>query len=161
MESPLSGAVRTVMWLERAAELAGIALGILAFDDGEEPLRIRRLTVGSDQVARRRIAGMASGGGTRLGPALAAAVAALAAHPARRKLLVVLHDGDLRPDDAAAVRQRVAHLSRQGIRLLPLYLGHDPTISAANERVFGHVLACPDLGEMTARLRAWLRATGA
>ncbi|HEV2238958.1 MAG TPA: hypothetical protein VGR57_20030 [Ktedonobacterales bacterium] len=160
-QSPLYGAVRTAMWLDRAAELAGLAFGILAFNDGDLPLPIRALQRGHDPAARRRIAGMTSGGGTRLSPAFAAAVASLAAHPAQRKLLVVLHDGDLDADDAAAVRQQISVLPRRRMHLLPLYLGGDPTIIAANERVFGHVLACPELSEMTAQVRAWLRATRA
>jgi hypothetical protein len=152
------------MWLDRAAELARVTLGVLAFDDGERPIRIRSLAAGLDRLARRHIAGMESGGGTCLTPAFTAAVALLRDTPAQHKLLVVLHDGDLRAEDAARVRERVATLPRLGIRLLPLYLGADGTIVAANERVFGpvgHVLACPDLEGMTLRLRAWLRASGA
>jgi hypothetical protein len=163
-EQPLYGAVRAAMWLDRAAELAGVPLGILAFDDGERPIRIRSLASGPDRLARRRIAGMEAGGGTRLAPAFTAAVAVLRVTPAQHKLLLVLHDGDLNADDATRVRQRVAALPRLGIRLQPLYLGTDDAIVAANERVFGrvgHVLACRDLAGMTARLRAWLRASGA
>lgn len=161
---PLYGAVRAAMWLDRAAELAGVTLGILAFDDGERPIRVRSLAAGHDRLARRRIAGMESGGGTRLAPAFTAALALLRATPALHKLLVVLHDGDLNADDATHVRERMAPLPQLGIRLLPLYLGSDEAIVAANERVFGpvgHVLACPDVAGMTARLRAWLRASGA
>lgn len=163
-EQPLWGAVRAAMWLDRAAELAGVMLGILAFDDGERPIRIRSLAVGLDRMARRRIAGMEAGGGTQLNPAFTSAVALLRATPACHNLLLVVHDGDLSAEDAARVRERAAALPRLGIRLLPLYLGADEAIVAANERVFGevgHVLACPDLAGMTARLRSWLRASGA
>src|SRR5258706_584230 len=122
-EQPLYGAVRAAMWLDRAAELAGVPLGILAFDDGERPIRIRSLAVGLDRMARRRIAGMEAGGGTQLNPAFSAAVALLRATPARHKLLLVVHDGDLSAEDAARVRERAAALPRLGIYLLPLYLG--------------------------------------
>jgi hypothetical protein len=104
--------------------------GVYGFDDQAEPIRVAPLesileTTGSldRSLIRQRIAGMAGAGGTRLAPALGAAIAALAASVAERKLLITLIDGALEDADAIEARALLATLPRRGIHLLPLYLG--------------------------------------
>jgi Mg-chelatase subunit ChlD len=154
----MAGALRAAMWLVVAAERARIAIGVGAFDDQPTMIRIRDLAIGSDPPVDRRLAGLDHGGGTRLAPALEQASRTLTHFQAHRKLLVVLHDGDLQSADAQATRHLVATLPKRGIHLLPLYLGSDPAVIAANRRVFGDLLACPDLGSLTSLLLSWLRA---
>jgi Mg-chelatase subunit ChlD len=161
-DTPMYGARRLTLWLDRVAELARITFGVYGFDDQPEPIRIAPLDgagVTADRsLIRRRIAGMAGAGGTRLGPALAAAIAALAANRAERKLLITLIDGALEDADAGDARALLATLPRHGIQLLPLYLGDDPEVIAANTALFGHVIACSSMNELTPLARTWLRA---
>ena len=160
--SPMASAVRTAMWLDRTAELAQVALGIFGFDAGGRPIMIRPISVGDSLLGRRRIAGMNGDGGTKLAPSLRAAVDALHATQAQRKVLIVIHDGHLDAQDALDVRQMCCkQLAQQGIHLVPLYLGNDAAIIQANTQVFGTVLACADLGQMSAKLCSWFRASGA
>lgn len=159
--STMSGAVRVALWLHRATELASVPFGVAGFDGGTLPIHIRPLSTGPNPLAERRLAGMDGSGGTRLAPAFAEAVAALRAAQVQRRLLVVLHDGDLGPTDARAVEQMVTALPRASIRLLPLYLGDDADVIAANTELFGYVLACATLESLTQRVSAWLRADGA
>jgi Mg-chelatase subunit ChlD len=161
--SAMHGAVRTAMWLDRAAELAGIPFGVYGFDDQDEPIRIRALSALPTDESRRRVAGMEGGGGTRLAPAFEAAIRALgaAAEPAARKVLIAVIDGELDAGDGAAVKAQALALTRLGIDLLPLYLGANPAVVARTTAVFGRVLACPTLPEMAGLVRAWLRAIDA
>jgi hypothetical protein len=98
------------------------------------------------------------GDGTWLSDVFRRAVDALDRRSEPLKLLIVLHDGALIDDDAERVQQIVATLPKRRIILQPLLLGDDPRAREANTRVFGHVLACPDIGDLAARLSAWLRA---
>jgi len=160
--SAMHGAVRTAMWLDRATELAGIPFGVYGFDAQDEPIRLRALCALPTGESRRRIAGMDGGGGTLLAPAFDAAIQALCgAAGARRKVLIVIHDGELEPGDASAVKARAQMLARLGIDVLPLYLGGDPTVIARTTATFGRVLSCATLPEMTGLVRAWLRAIDA
>ena len=159
--SRISSAATATMLLERAAELAGIRLGIWGFTYGPMPAIHRPLSTGVSETARRRIAGMDGYGvGTELAPVFRQAVAALAACPPKaQRLLVVLHDGELDAADAALVRAEVETLLRQRILLQPIFIGDDPQAVEANRSVFGRVLACPQVADLAPMLRAWLRAT--
>lgn len=147
---------QVTMLLDRTSELARYPLGILGFDGQAVPMRIRPLSVGAHLLARRRIAGMTASGGTRLAPALQLAGQLLSATPADRRILFVLHDGDLSADDAQAVTGILRVLPRT-IQLQPLYLGADPAIIAANTRLFGQVLTCTTLDALRLNLCAWIR----
>jgi hypothetical protein len=171
-DEPMYGARRLTLWLERVAELAHVAFGALGFDDQLEPIRLAPLGATSATSAtsatpgmtpdrpliRRRLAGMRGAGGTRFAPALGAAIAALAAQPAERKLLITVIDGALEDVDAEDSRTLIAALPRSGIGLLPLYLGDDPEVIAGNTALFGRLLACPTMSELMPLTRAWLRA---
>ncbi len=50
------------------------------------------------------------------------------------------------------------HLFEAAHRLQPVLIGTDTQAMEANTKVFGHVLACPDVQELAHRLSAWLRA---
>lgn len=159
--SRISSAVTATMLLNRAAELAGIRLGIWGFTAGPTSAMHRPISRGVSETARRRIAGMEGWGvATQLAPVFHQAVEALAACPRdEHRLLVVLHDGELRPYDAAQVRAEVETLAQQRILLQPVFIGDDPRAVDANRAVFGRVLACSQVEELPALLRAWLRAT--
>ena len=156
--TPMNGTRRATMYLNVAAERAGISLGLAAFDDQPTMISIRDLCLGPNPLGDRRIAGLDSGGNTLLAPALKCAGQALIHYQAARKILPVLHDGDLIPADAAATRQIVEQLTKAHIHVLPLYLGSDSKVIAANKRVFGDVLACTDLGSLTTLFLSWYRA---
>jgi hypothetical protein len=162
VDSAMYGARRLTLWLDRVCELSRIPFGVYGFDDQSEPIRIAPLdptvALADRSLIRRRITGMAGQGGTRLSPALAAALAALGRHPAERTLLITLFDGEPEDGDAAEARALLATLPRRGVQLLPLYLGNDPQVIAANTALFGHVIACSSMDELTPLARAWLRA---
>jgi hypothetical protein len=172
-QEPMYGARRLALWLDRVCEMARISYGVYGFDAQTEPICIVELppdrTAGAapdqspgqpqDQaLRRRRISGMAGLGGTRLAPALGATVAALARSPAERKLLITVIDGALEDDDADEARTLRATLPQRRIQLLPLYLGADAAVIAANMALFGYVVACPTMDHLTPLARAWLRA---
>ncbi len=52
----------------------------------------------------------------------------------------------------------VATLPKRNILLQTVLIGTDTQAMEANTKVFGHVLACPDVRDLATRLGAWLRA---
>jgi hypothetical protein len=157
--SLIYGAIRTTMLVIRAAELADISCGVWGFTDEAEPLIVRPLTRGTQHHWHARIAGMDGfGDGTWLSDVFQAAVEHLAARSESLKLLVVLHDGAISADDAECVQRLAATLPKRRIVLQPILLGNDHQAVTSNTSVFGHVLVCPNIGELAQRISAWLRA---
>jgi nitric oxide reductase activation protein len=157
--SLIAGALRATMLLARAAELADITCGICGFTDEPEPVVLQPLARGTPPSTYRRIAGMDGyGDGTWFSDVFHHAVQQLAQRSEPLKLLVIVHDGAIVPDDAQRVQADVATLPKRGIVLQPVLVGTDTQAIDANTHVFGHVLACPNVGELAQRLSAWLRA---
>lgn len=145
---------RTVLSLEleaagaigQAMDLAGDALAIDGFcSDGRANVYYTPLKAFSEPFDARvagRLAGVASGYSTRLGPALRHAVSRLAGARAFRRVLLVLTDGepsDIDVPDAAYLREdarRVVHgLKRQGIDAFAFGIGGHASTALAG--IFG------------------------
>jgi len=157
--SLIAGAIRATMLVARAADLAQVICAIWGFTDQAEPLVVQPLRQGIQPGTYRRIAGMDGWGEcTWLSDVFHAAVEHLAQRTEALKLLIVIHDGAIDPSDAERVHADVATLPKRGIVLQPVLIGMDTQAADANTKVFGHVLACPDVRELAARLSAWLRA---
>ncbi len=125
------------------------------FTDQAEPLIVQLLQQGIQAGTYRRIVGMDGFGEcTWLSDVFHAAVEHLAQRPEPLKLLVVMHDGAIDPYDAERVQADVATLPKRGILLQPVLIGTDTQAMEANTRVFGHVLACPDVQELAHCLSA-------
>jgi hypothetical protein len=155
----IAGAIRATMLLARAAELAHITCGVWGFTDHAEPLVVQPLQQGIQPGSYRRIAGMDGFGEcTWLSDVFHAAVEHLAQRTEPLKLLIVVHDGAIDPYDAERVQADVATLPKHGILLQPVLIGTDTQAMEANTKVFGHVLACPNIGDLAQRLSTWLRA---
>jgi hypothetical protein len=103
----------------------------------------------------------AYGWSTYLATSFMQAITTLAQRQEPRKLLIVIHDGEIDPVDADAVRQQLPQMAKHGILLQPVFVGDDATAISNNQGVFGHVMACPTIHELAGKLSAWLRAATA
>lgn len=151
---PVRGGEDTVLGLTReaaalvagAAEALGDACAVHGFcSDGRHDVRYYRLKdfqTGLDDVAKARLAGMGAGLSTRMGAALRHAGQLLRRQPQRRKLLLVITDGEpadvdqrdpqyLRHD----ARKAVEELRATGVFTYCLTL--DPEADRYVQRIFG------------------------
>lgn len=152
-------AIAATMLLDRAAEIAGIAFGVWGFEYRPDPVIHRPLAEGHNSQGQRRIAGMkAWGDGTVLHPIFRQAAQTLAQRQEQLKLLILFHDGGIQDTDASCVRDSVQALRKKGIYVQPIFIGDNPYAVELNKQVFGHVLACPSVGQLTPLLRSWLHA---
>lgn len=131
------------------------SLGLLVFD--VEPRLL--IPLGPSQAAIRALERdwqSSPNGGTKLAPALEAAIAELERSQAARRMLVVVTDGFV---DGAPVDQLRARLDRSRIELIALAVGPDADISAL-ERVAGAeaglVLRVNEAAELPVVMRAGL-----
>lgn len=134
-------------WLAaRALAGTGLAVALAGFSSaGRQAVRWRQvLGFGQplDAPARARLAGLASGGSTRLGAALRHALRQLGRHRDGERLVLVISDADVHDidvhdprylvDDA---RHAVRHARRQGVRVACLLT--DGRHAGAARRIFG------------------------
>jgi len=123
--SPLALARQTILESTRRLQ-ANDALGLIEF--AAEPHLRLPLAVHHDAVdAIRTASPSAPAGGTRLGPALRAAVAAFADVEAKQKLLVLVTDGYV---DTTGFADIASQLRQTGIDLIALAIGGDADSSA-------------------------------
>jgi len=162
MEGEAIAKARTIaMLLERVASIAdNVTLGIWGFGDSDEPYVHRPLSMGTDLLAQRRIAGMqAWTWGTVLSPVFQKATQALSKREERWKLLIVFTDAELELEDARLVSKEVQDLGRSHIHLQPIFVGNSSNdAKAANIKVFGHIMACDNFDELLPYLSSWLQA---
>jgi hypothetical protein len=134
-------------WLAaRALAGAGLSVALAGFSSaGRHAVRWRQVAgfgQSLDAAARARLAGLASGGSTRLGAALRHAQHQLARHRDGERLVLVISDADVHDidvhdprylvDDA---RHAVRHARRQGVRVACLLT--DGRHAGAARRIFG------------------------
>jgi hypothetical protein len=156
--SRMEQAIIATMLLNRAAELAQITFGVWGFTTGA-PVIHRPLARGHRTDWQINIASMSAYGcATRLYPSFGAALDTLSSCREQRKLLIVVHDGEIDADDARRIRLRLPEVQQRGILLQPIFVGTEQAVIDANRAVFGHVLACPSFHELSGKLSAWLRA---
>lgn len=152
-------AIAATMLLDRASELAGIAFGVYGFKDLDEPIIHRRLSTGNHPQSEEKIATIEVGGGTYLAPVLRQAVTDLLARSEQIKILIIFHDGELLANDALEVKQQVQRLERiNRFFLQPIFIADDAEAVEKNQDVFGHVLNCDRLEDLTIKLKVWLGA---
>lgn len=128
------------------------AVGLLEF--AAEPRMALPLAVqGNPAEALRRAANRASSGGTRLAPALHAAVAQLAAAPQEQRLLVLVTDGNVETAELGAITDRI---EAAGIEVIALAIGADAdtaSLAGLTRHHDGRLLRVDAVAELPALMR--------
>lgn len=144
-------AVRATMMLQRACELSRTPLNVISFhhnhsyvtNDHDDP-----------EVARGKIGGIHSTGGTNLAPALRTALAHK--HPSRKRHVIVIYcDGHIDTRDATQC-QRLAK-QHPDTFILPILIG-PKTQAAQFDHAFGRSLQVHSADELASKLKSWVSA---
>ena len=143
-------AVHSVMMVERACELAGIARRVTAFDDDVLPVCDQSLDARS---ARGRIAGMDAHGGTNLGQALGFVLERDTAAGSKR-LVVVISDGALAEEDRLHCVELVKDKPR--VLYLPVLLGVSEKEVQMYRSIFGHASPINEIALLPSVMRILL-----
>ncbi|WP_457637218.1 vWA domain-containing protein [Oceanithermus sp.] len=129
-------------------------VGIIAFaDESRWLLPPSRMTYTAKRRAETALAGLSAGGGTSLAPAYEAAAASLEKATAKKRLILVISDGQLEPAEAKAVIAR-AKKAACCVKTSSLALGADAdrrflkNLAAAGGGSFFDVARSQDLTEL-------------
>lgn len=144
-------AVRATMMLQRACELSRTPLNVIAFHHSHSYVTNH---LDDPEVARGKIGGIHSTGGTNLAPALRTALALK--HPSRKRHVIVIYcDGQIDGRDATQC-QRLAK-EHPDTFILPILIGPG-TRRDQFDHAFGRSLQVSSADELASKLKSWVSA---